>query len=62
MAIDKEVDKLLATDFIQEVTYSYWLANIMMVKKANSKWRICIDYIDLNKACLKDNFSLFKID
>ena len=33
-----------------------------MVKKANGKWRICINYKDLNKACPKDNFFLSKID
>ena len=33
-----------------------------MVKKASGKWCICIDYIDLNKACPKDSFPLPKID
>jgi hypothetical protein len=33
-----------------------------MVKKANGKWRMCIDYTDLNKACSKDEFPLTRID
>ena len=33
-----------------------------MVKKANGKWRMCVDYIDLNKACLKDSYPLPRID
>jgi hypothetical protein len=33
-----------------------------MVKKANGKWKICIDFIYLNKACLKDKFCLARID
>ena len=34
----------------------------MVVPKANCKWRVCIDYIDLNKACPKDPFPLPRID
>ena len=60
--LDEEVDKLLATDFIREATYLDWLANVVMVRKANGKCRICIDYTDLNEACPTDSFSLLKID
>ena len=42
--------------------YPDWSANVVMVKKASDKWRICIDYTDLNKACPKDSFPLLKID
>jgi hypothetical protein len=44
------------------VKYPEWLANTVMVKKANGKWRMCIDFIDLNKACPKDEFLLPRID
>ena len=50
-AIAEEVRKLLEVDFIREVYYPDWLANVVMVKKVNRKWRICIDFMDLNKAC-----------
>ena len=59
-AITKEVEKLLEADFIKEVFYLDWLANIIMVKKSNGKWRMCVDFIDLNKACPKDSFPLAK--
>ena len=58
----EEVDRLLEADFIREVFYPDWLANVVMVKKSNSKWRMCIDFTDLNKACLKDNFPLSRIE
>ena len=49
-AMAEEVRKLLEVDFIQEVYYLDWLANVVMVKKANGKWRMCVDFTDLNKA------------
>ena len=61
-AIDEEVCKLLEVDFIKEAYYLEWLANVVMVKKANSKWRICVDFTDLNKACPKDSYPLPRID
>jgi hypothetical protein len=57
-----EVKRLLSAGVIREVTYPEWLANTIMVKKANGKWRMCNDFIDLNKACPKDEFPLPRID
>ena len=54
--------KLLKANFIREIYYLKWLANIVMVKKANSKWRMCVDFIDLNKAYPKDSYLLLRID
>ena len=62
MAIGEEVTKLLAAGFIKEVYHSDWLANPVLVKKKTGKWRMCIDYTGLNKACLKDHFPLPRID
>ena len=42
--------------------YPDWLANVVMVKKANGKWRMCVDFKDLNKAYPKDNYPLSWID
>jgi hypothetical protein len=57
-----EVKRLLSAGVIREVKYPEWLANTIMVKKANGKWRMCIDFTDLNKACPKDEFPLPRID
>jgi hypothetical protein len=56
-----EVKRLLSDGVIRQVKYPEWLANIVMVKKANGKWRMCIDFTDLNKACPKDEFPLPRI-
>ena len=55
-AIKEEVQKLTTAQFIREVYYPDWLANVVMVKKANGKWRMCVDFTDLNKACPKDSY------
>jgi hypothetical protein len=57
-----EVKRLLSVGVIREVTYLEWLSNTVMVKKANGKWRMCIDFTYLNKACPKDEFLLPRID
>ena len=53
---------MLEADFIREVFYPYWLVNVVMVKKSNSKWRMCVDFTDLNKVYPKDSFPLSRID
>ncbi|RDY04217.1 Tf2-11, partial [Mucuna pruriens] len=61
-AIQEETSKLLKAGFIREVRYPEWLANVVMVRKANGKWRMCTDYTDLNKVCPKDPYPLPNID
>ena len=60
--IQTEVDNLLAAKFISVVKYPKWLANVMVVPKRGGKWRVCVDYTDLNEACPKANFPLPFID
>jgi hypothetical protein len=55
--IGKEIHKLLEAGFIKEVHHFEWLANPVLVKKKSGKWRMCVDYTGLNKACLKVPFS-----
>ena len=61
-AIVEKVCKLQDVEFIREVYYLDWLANVVMVKKANGKWRMYVDFIDLNKACPKDSYPLPRVD
>jgi len=57
-----ETEKLLRAGHIWEILYPEWLANVVLVKKANGKWRMCVDFTDLNKACPKESYPLPSID
>jgi hypothetical protein len=56
------VDKLLTVGFIREIMYLDWLANMVIMKKSTEKWRIYIDFTNLNKACPNDSFPPLKIE
>ena len=56
------MDNLLKVRFIKEIKYPEWLANVVVVPKKGDKWRVCVDYTDLNDACPKDSFPLPHID
>ncbi|XP_024009474.1 uncharacterized protein LOC112084555 [Eutrema salsugineum] len=61
-AVNDEVERLLKAGSITEVKYPDWLANPVVLKKKNGKWRICVDFTDLYKACPKNSFLLPHID
>ena len=61
-AIRNEVTKFKQAGAIKEVFYPQWLANTMVMKKKTGKWRVCVDFTDLNKACPKDPFHMPQID
>ena len=60
--VQDEVDNLLKAGFIREIKYPEWLANVVEVPKKGGKWRVCVDYTDLNDTCPKDSFPLPRID
>jgi hypothetical protein len=60
--IGEEIHKLLEAEFIKEVHHPEWLANPILVKKKSGRWRMCVDYTSLNKACPKVSFPLPRID
>nr|GEV08390.1 reverse transcriptase domain-containing protein [Tanacetum cinerariifolium] len=61
-AIQVKVQKLVEARIIREVYYHDWFSNLVMVKKHNGSWRMCVDFTDLNKACPQDCYPLSKID
>ena len=56
--MDKEVGKLIENGAVKEVAYPEWLSNVVMVTKANGKWRFYVEFTELNKACPKDSYPL----
>ena len=61
-AVKEEVIKLKRVGAIKEAFYPKWLANTVVVKKKNGKWHVCVNFTNLNKACLKDPFPVPRID
>jgi hypothetical protein len=61
-AVEAKVQRLHNAKVIREVLYPVWRPNTVLVKKKNGKWRMCVDFTDLNKACKKDDFSLEWVD
>ena len=59
-ALKEEVEKLRENGFIREAYYPSWVANPVLVPKPNGKWRTCVDFTNLNKACPKDCFPLLR--
>lgn len=57
-AASEAVGNLIVACFVKEIVCTTWLPNVVLVKKSNEKWRICVDYTDLNKACPKNLFPI----
>ncbi|XP_073047725.1 uncharacterized protein [Primulina eburnea] len=60
--IKEQVDELLKAGHIREIFFPTWLSNVVLVPKSSGKWRMCVDFRDLNKACPKDCYPLPRID
>ena len=54
VAATAEVQKVLQVGFIRECQYLNWISNVVLVKKPNETWRMCVEFTDLNKAFPKD--------
>ena len=60
--VRSEVRRLREAGATRVAFFPEWLANTVVVKKKNGKWRVCVDFMDLNRACPKDLFPMSKID
>jgi hypothetical protein len=59
---EKTIKDLLEANFISKAKYTTWLSNVVLVKKSNGKWLMCVDYTDLHRACPKDAYPHPNID
>ena len=62
LQVKEEIQKQLSVGFLSVVEYPEWLANVVPVPKKDGKVRVCVDFRDLNKVSLKDDFPLPHID
>ena len=62
LQVKEEIQRQLSVGFISVVKYPEWLSNVVLVPKKDGKVRVCVDFRDLNKASLKDDFPLPHID
>ena len=60
--IEKEIKKLFDAKIIVTLRFSKWVANLVPVRKKNGEIRLCIDFQNLNKVSMKDNYPLPKMD
>ena len=60
--IEKEIHKLLKAKIIIPLSYSKWIANLVVLRNKNGEIRLCVDFRDLNKCSKKDNYPLPKME
>jgi hypothetical protein len=56
--VQKELQKMVEAGIIEPIRYSSWVSNPVIVRKKTGEIRICVDFINLNQASLKDNYPL----
>lgn len=52
--IKAEIERLLQASHIREVQFLMLLSNVKLVLKLEEKWRVCVNFHELNKVYLKD--------
>ncbi|GKD27994.1 hypothetical protein Tco_1234208, partial [Tanacetum coccineum] len=62
IAACKEVEELMKAEILRKVKHQTWVSNPVMEKKSDGGWRMCVDFMDINKACPKDCYPLLEID
>ena len=56
--VKKEVQKMLDAGFIRPCRYAEWISSVVSVQKKDGRWRVCVDFRDLNRATPKDEYPM----
>jgi hypothetical protein len=60
--IEKEIKKMYDAKIIVPLRFSKWVSNLVPTRKKSGEIKLCIDFRNLNKVSLKDNYPLPKMD
>jgi hypothetical protein len=60
--VKKEIEKMLEAGFIRPCRYAEWISSIVPVQKKDGRWRVCVDFRDLNRATLKDEYPMHIVE
>jgi hypothetical protein len=56
--VKKEIEKMLEAGFIRPCRYAEWISSIVLVHKKDGRWRVCVDFRNLNRATPKDEYPM----
>jgi hypothetical protein len=56
--VKREAEKMLAADFIRPCRYAEWISSVVPVQKKDGRWRVCVDFRDLNRATPEDEYPM----
>jgi hypothetical protein len=60
--IEKKLKRLLDAKIIVPLRYSEWVDNLVPVRNKSGEIRLCVDFRNLNRCSLKENYPLPKMD
>jgi hypothetical protein len=56
--VKKEVEKMLKAGLIRPCRYAEWISSVVHVQRKDGRWRVCVDFRDLNRATPKDEYPI----
>jgi hypothetical protein len=60
--VKKEIEKMLEAGFIRPCRYAEWISSIVLIQKKDGRWRVYVDFRDLNRATPKDEYPMHVVE